>query len=199
MKSSGEKDNISKAINEKKVDREEYQKYPDEPTVIVNPCDEGIPKEQKIKIDNTYDFGSYVAVARFYGAAKMVEGKNDRVGYQIIVQFSPNYDPNSARYTHTDDYVMLEGNDIQLALDDMEQRIKKDLIPQVAEMLQQELRIRISAAKNKAAISGTGINSNDIELPWFLHENDGTVLSMGSGSGLMDKVRFWGKKIIGKK
>ena len=181
MKKSGEKkDAVKKEIEKKKVDAEEYRKYPREATLIVNPASNFIPEDQKIKIDMTFPFGEYAVFVRFWGAAKQIE--NDRVGYQIAVQVSPHSTPHKGRYTHVDDFVMLDGNDIQLALDHMRERIKNELAPEVHRMIAEELRNRIAAARAAGEIS------SKLDRPWFLHDtSDAPIVG---GKGLLSRIKF---------
>lgn len=183
VKKSDDKINIaSKEVERLEIDQEDdffkKNRFPKEPTLIINPVDPEIEEEKKVTVDHPYDFGQYIAMVRFKGAADYVAGENDKVGYQIAVIPSPYTSPDKGRVSHVTDFKVVEGNDIELAKDAMKEKIQNELIPEVYEMMKAELRSQIKMEKEKQAIDkkmngmGNVGNPNNlvIDRPWFLHD-----------------------------
>lgn len=135
-------------------------------TLVPNPLDESIPKDQKVIIDQQYAFtGGLQARVRFLGATKYVNEAKDRMAFTIIAQqfdhikSTPNKNVFKAQFFVGPIYA--EGDDLQQCIDEMVSCIQDYMV--------EEVQRRIIEQINRARIEGKRF-ANNPDMPWFVHD-----------------------------
>lgn len=157
--------NWSKDFREIIMTPEETLGYPKE-TLVPNPLDESIPKEQKVMIDQQYAFtGGLQARVRFLGAAKYVNEEKDRMAFSVIAQqfdhvkSTPNMNVFKTEFFVGPIYA--KGDDLQQCIDEMVSCIQDYMI--------EEVQRRIVEQINRARIEGRRF-ANNPDMPWFVYD-----------------------------
>ena len=168
--SSGDRpdDLARKEVSKLYLPDSETIEFPDD-TLIVNPLDDKFPQDQTVVIDMTYEFsGGLMAFVRFKGGAKYLENSNQsRIVYQIAVLQQDRLAPTRAKANFMTDPIYMDSNDLELALDAIQETIQKDLIYQVRDMIAASLRAaKIDKAQGK-----------EVDMPWFVVQKDENFLT----------------------
>jgi hypothetical protein len=155
--------------------------YPRE-TLVVNPTDAGIPEDQKVVVDMTYDFdGGLYAFVRFKGAAVYLKAGAEKrqIAYQIAVIQQDGESPYRGKCSFMTDPVYIQHDDIEFARQAMLETIRGTLIREVAEQIKAALRkARIDYQSGRVA-----------SIPWYVQHTDDTSVWGKIVKRIMPKAR----------